>query len=223
MNEREFHSVLESEFAAFLKDRGYPDGSLIYEPRLKGPQGKLYRPDFLIVDPIRNERLAIVEVKGRLNDRVQYVQEQLEHYKKAAGDSTLPAFLVTPSDAPNSQYPFQLYIFDDQNQLEKVDFMLFPAFSALSSNHIAEQKQDIREEKEKATNSFQIISHITAFILVALFIADFVCSLKGITVITAERLTLLGGAVALIVIPFAQKFKGLGIEWERAQDKSKGS
>ena len=223
MNERHFHSILESKFAAFLQERGYPDGSLIYEPRLKGPQGKLYIPDFLIVDPSRNERLAIVEVKGRLSDRIGHVQEQFEHYKKAAGDSTLPAFLVTPSEDPESKYPFELHIFNSENQLEKLDLRLFPAFSALSSNHIAEQKQDIKEKKEKVTNSFQTISYLTAFVLVVLLIADFVCSLKGVILLTAERLTLLGGAVALVVIPFAQKFKGLGIEWERAQDKSKGS
>jgi hypothetical protein len=32
--------------------------------------------------------------------------------------------------------------------------------------------------------------------------------------LTTEIMALLGAAVALIVIPFAQKFKGLGIEWE---------
>jgi hypothetical protein len=223
MNERDFHSVLEQKFAAFLQERGYPDGSLIYEPRLKGPHGKLYIPDFLIVDPARNERLAIVEVKGRITDRIKGLQEQLEMYKMAAGDPTLPAFLVTPNDAPDSKHPFNLHIFNNENQLELVDFRLFPAFSALSSNQIAEKKQDLKQEKEKVSNSFQLISHITALVLVVLLIADFVCSLKGITLLTAERLTLLGGAVALVVIPFAQKFKGLGIEWERAQDKTKGS
>lgn len=222
MKERDFHSILEQKFAAFLQERGYPDGSLIYEPRLKGPEGKLYIPDFMIVDPGRNERLAIVEVKGRITDRIRGVQEQLEQYKKAVGDPTLPAFLVTPNDDPESKYPFELHIFNSENQLEKVDFRLFPAFSALSSNQIAERKQDLKQKKEKVSNSFQLISHTTAFALVTLLVADFVCSLNGIKLLTAERLTLLGGAVALVVIPFAQKFKGLGIEWERAQNKKDG-
>lgn len=223
MNERDFHSVLEQQFSAFLQERGYPDGSLIYEPRLKGPQGKLYIPDFLIVDPTRNERLAIVEVKRQITGRIKGIQEQLEQYKKAAGDSTLPAFLVTPNDEPQSKYPFNLHIFNSKNQLEIVDFRLFPAFSALSSNQTAEKKQNLKQEKEQISNAFDLISHITAFALVVLLIADFLCSLKGITLLTAERLALLGGAVVMVVIPFAQKFKGLGIEWERAQDKSKGS
>lgn len=221
MKERDFHSILESKFAAFLQERGYPDGSLIYEPRLKGSQGKIYIPDFVIVDPSRNERLAIVEVKGRIPDRIKHVQEQIEHYKAAAGDSTLPAFLVTPSEDQESKCPFDLYVFNSENDLEKVDFGLFPAFSGLSSNQIAEQKQDIKEKKEQVTSSFQTTSHVTAFVLVSLLVADFLCSLKGVTLLTAERLTLLGGIVVIIVIPFAQKFKGLGIEWERAQDKSK--
>ena len=48
-------------------------------------------------------------------------------------------------------------------------------------------------------------------------IADFVCAQYEIELLTTERMALLGACVALVVIPFAQKFKGLGIEWEKAK------
>ena len=41
--------------------------------------------------------------------------------------------------------------------------------------------------------------------------------------LTAEQTSLIGAALALalIVNPFAQKFKGLGIEWEKVAGSSK--
>ncbi|MEI0695496.1 hypothetical protein SOV99_12865 [Pectobacterium aroidearum] len=40
----------------------------------------------------------------------------------------------------------------------------------------------------------------------------------SIKILTAERLSLLGGSLALIALPFTQKIKGLGIERERMVD-----
>lgn len=119
------------------------------------------------------------------------------------------------------KYPFDVHALNSDNELQKFDLGLFPVFSALSSNQLAEKKQDLKQEEKEVVDSFKKISYITVSVLVVLLIADFICSLNNITLLTVERLTLLGGAVALVVIPFAQKFKGLGIEWERIQDNSK--
>lgn len=211
---------LAATFTAFLLDKGFPDSSLIYEPLLKGSDGRLYRPDFLIVDPIRNERIAIIEVKGRVPENYRALQSQVEKYKQVLGEPNLPVFLVVPS-VNDSKYPFDVYALNSENKLQKFDLGLFPVFSALSSNQLAEKKQDLKQEEKEVVDSFKRISYITVSVLVVLLIADFICSLNNITLLTVERLTLLGGAVALVVIPFAQKFKGLGIEWERIQDNSK--
>ena len=119
------------------------------------------------------------------------------------------------------KYPFDVHALNNDNELQKFDLGLFPVFSALSFNQLAEKKQDLKQEEKEVVDSFKKISYITVSVLVVLLIADFICSLNNITLLTVERLTLLGGAVALVVIPFAQKFKGLGIEWERIQDNSK--
>lgn len=219
MNEKEFHSKVEGDFASFLKQRGYPDGSLIYEPAIRGTDGGLYRPDFLVIDPANKESLAIIEVKGQLSNRVKGIKEQLDKYKAALGDITLPAFVVTPSDAYVAEYPFDLFTFNRAGELEKVDFRLFPNFEALSTNKATEKKKEIKAEKKAVTGTFEKLSWWLAGGMVIIMGADFICSRYDITLVTTERLTLLGGAVALVLIPFAQKFKGLGIEWERATSK----
>jgi hypothetical protein len=218
MNEREFHSKLEAEFSTYLKTLGYPEGSLIYEPSIK-VANRIYRPDFLIIDPANNERLAVIEVKGKILDRIESVKEQLNAYRAAIGDTTIPAFLATPSEAYVAEHPFDLFQLKDDGDFEKIDLRLFPVFSALSTNKAAEKKKEISDKKEEVTSSFESISRWIAALLMLLVVADFVCSFFEITLLTAERLTLLGGAVALIVIPYAQKFKGLGIEWEKATTK----
>jgi len=218
MNEREFHSQLEAEFSAYLKTLGYPDGSLIFEPSIK-VANREYRPDFLIIDPENNERLAIIEVKGKLLDRIESVKEQLDTYRKALGDISIPAFLATPSEEYVAEHPFDLFKLKDDGEFEKIDLRLFPTFIALSTNKAADKKKELSDKKEEVSSSFESISRWMAALLLILVIADFICSFFNITLLTAERLTLLGGAVALIVIPYAQKFKGLGIEWEKVSTK----
>jgi hypothetical protein len=218
MNEREFYSKLEAEFSSYLKTLDYPLGSLIYEPRIKFGN-RIYRPDFVVIDPENNDRLAIIEVKGNVLKSFDSVKEQLNSYRNAIGDTTIAAFLVTPSEAYVADHTFDLFQLNEDGNFEKIDIRLFPSFSALSSNKAAEKKKELSDKKEEVTSSFESVSRWTAAVLIGLVFADFVCTFYAITILTAERLTLLGGAVALIVIPYAQKFKGLGIEWEKATTK----
>lgn len=218
MNEREFHSKSEADFFAYLKNLGFPDGSLIFEPSVK-IAGKIYSPDFLIVDPDNNERLAVIEVKRKFFDRSELVKEQLNTYRNAIGNTTIPAFLATPSEDNAAEHPFKIFKLRDDGEFEKIDLSLFPSFFSLSSNKAAEKKKEISDKKEGITSSFETVTRWTVVSLIALVIADFVCSFFNIKILTTERLTLFGGAVALLIIPYAQKFKWLGIEWEQASTK----
>jgi hypothetical protein len=47
-------------------------------------------------------------------------------------------------------------------------------------------------------------------------------SRRDIVILNTERMAILGACVALIIIPFAQKFKGLGIEFEKATQSDQG-
>ena len=163
--------------------------------------------------------MAIIEVKGKIIDRIDSLKGQLNDYRIAIGDTSVPAFLATPSEAYVAEHPFDVFQLKDDGSFEKIDLRLFPTFAALSTNKAVEKKKEISDKKDDISNSFEIISRWAASTLTVLVVADFVCSLFNIKLLTAERLTLLGGVVALIVIPYAQKFKGLGIEWEKASTK----
>ena len=216
MNEAQFHSRLEWEFADLLRQKGYPQNSIIFEPALRADgHEEVYRPDFLIIDPHKNERLAVVEVKGSLHN-IKRTRNQLRAYARAIGNEKIPIFLVSPSNEEQAAFPFQLHIFDDEENLRSVDFSFFPTFEALSAEETAERKSDIRNRRLETSNYFQRVSWSLAVFLLSLAAADFVCAQFGIILVTPERMALVGGAVALVVIPFAQKFKGLGIEWEKA-------
>ncbi|HEN8797518.1 TPA: hypothetical protein U8251_000030 [Pseudomonas putida] len=133
----------------------------------------------------------------------------------------MPVFLVTPSQ--NKTLPFDLYIFNFDGGLIPTDFSLFPTFIALTAEDTAERKDEIRTEKTRTTEAFQTVSWGLAGILFVIVIADFICAQYAVVLITTERMALLGAVIALIAIPYAQKFKGLGIKWEKATKNNQSS
>lgn len=219
---KEYYSKIEKEFAEYLVTIGYPKDSIVYEPAFLAADGRRqYRPDFLIVDPIKKERLAIIEIKGSSQLNAESTYKQLKAYSKSVGEDNIPVFLVTPSN--NQIFPFDLYIFDINGGLIPTDFALFPTFPALTAEDAAERKSGLRTEKVDAVESFQKVSWLLAFIVFAIVVADFICAQNEIVLLTTERMALIGAVVALIVIPFSQKFKGLGIEWEKTTKGDPGS
>lgn len=218
--EEKYHSQLEKKFAEYLVTLGYPKDSIVYEPAFLATDGKrAYRPDFAIVDPIKKERLAIIEIKGRHLKDTENTYNQLAAYSKAIDKERIPLFLVTESESPEGFFPFDLYVFSEVGSLIKSDFALFPTFPALTADESAERKTGIRKEKTETIENFQKVSWSLAGILLLVVIADFICAQYEIELLTTERMALLGACVALVVIPFAQKFKGLGIEWEKAKNE----
>ncbi|WP_444904236.1 type I restriction enzyme HsdR N-terminal domain-containing protein [Microbulbifer sp. CnH-101-E] len=218
--EEKYHSKLEKSFAEYLVTLGYPKDSIVYEPAFLATDGKrAYRPDFAIVDPVKKERLAIIEIKGRHLKDTENTYRQLTAYSKAIEKERIPLFLVTESDSQQSLFPFDLYVFSEEGALIKSDFALFPTFPALTADESAERKIGIRKEKTETIESFQTVSWSLAGVLLSVVVADFIFAQYDMELLTMERMALLGACVALVVIPFAQKFKGLGIEWEKAKNE----
>lgn len=207
------HSVAEKKFSEHLLSLGYSKDSILYEPAFFSNDGsRTYRPDFAIIDPQKKEYLAIIEIKSDRLTNSEKTLNQLKKYRQAIGNEKIPLFLVTVSSSPNSSSPFALYSLSDSGELIESDFNFFPTFLALTAEESAIKKNDIRQKKTEAMVSFQTTSWILATFLLFIVIMDIIFNF-----LTTERLTLLGASVALIVIPFAQKFKGLGIEWEKAK------
>ncbi len=207
-----FHSELEQEFHQFLLKKGYPADAIAFEARL----GDRYRPDFAITDLSRDRRIAFFEVKGAVDDSVQRkVFAQLIAYSKAARAVGAPCYLVVRAKGPAFDKPFDFYYVDSGNSVQPLSPELFPSYHSLSANSVATTKEQIATDIEQTKDRFQTVCWVIAGIFFILAIVDFFCDQAAIELVDSTRLTLLGIVVALVVIPFAQKFKILGIEYER--------
>jgi hypothetical protein len=220
--ESSYHSKVERAFAEYLITIGYPKDSIIYEPAFLTKDGKRWRPDFLIIDPAKNERLAIIEIKSSITSNQESIRNQLRAYSKSIGNDKIPVFLITPAIDGSSQYPFDFYIFNNDGELAKSELSLFPTFAALSAEETAERKDDLRTKKTKTSENFKYVCWALSFLLLIIAIADLIGSRYDMIIINTERMAILGACVALIIIPFAQKFKGLGIEFEKATQSDQG-
>ena len=191
-----YHSEAEKKFSEHLLSLGYTKDSILYEPAFFANDGsRTYRPDFAIIDPEKKEYLAIIEIKADRLINNEEVLNQLKKYRHAIGNK-------------NS--------LSEAGDLVKSDFNLFPTFRALTAEESAVRKNDIRQKKTETMDTFQRVSWFLAAVLFLIVIADI-----KFHFLTTERMALLGASVALIVIPFAQKFKGLGIEWEKAKNANR--
>lgn len=101
------------------------------------------------------------------------------------------------------------------NEFERINLDEVPTFKALVTNQNATSKTKISAKRDKATLGFSILCILLAVTALALAIID-ICWRP---ILTPERLVLLGFAAGLALLPFSAKFKALGVEWERYQDK----
>lgn len=212
---------IEQQFFQYLSELGFPKSSVVYEPVFQPiGDGRRYRPDFALLDPKTNEPLAIIEIKGRNDqDTLSRATKQVQQYIAALRDKGVRGFVVTPAQSGGG---FDFYTPGEDGKPKQVPSSSFLQFESLSSARIAEKKEMLAEEKKETTDQFLVVCFVAAAFSVAVAVADFVCSRYGITLLTTERMALVGAAIALVVIPYVQKFKGLGIEIDRAAKQVKG-
>lgn len=218
MNDERLEKNLLISVIAFLKEQGYPDNAILSEPIISF-NNRIYRPDILIVDPNTKDILAIIEVKGVYNYRLQLIKSQLAEYRKILNAENIPAFVVLPSVSEHTNNLFDIYWLKDNGDIEKLDKKSFPNLEKLSIIKAVKKKGDLSEKRRLTARSFERLSKTVAVMLIVLGFSDFICSFYGLQLLTPERMTLVGGAVVLLIIPYAQKFKGLGIEWEGMTDE----
>jgi len=215
---QKFDSEIEAEFVTFLQAKGYPKDSIVFEPTLLAAvdESRIYRPDFAIIDLKRQERLAIIEVSGE-SQSPQRIADQLAAYQAALVDKSVEYYLVMPSTNGNRQAAFNLYRLSGKGKatLDEVPLDQFPLYSTLVANKIAARKEYLDHEYDQTIDYFKLTCFFLAAGALLIGIADFILGFYQITLLTAERLAVLGATIALIIIPFAAKFKGFGIEYER--------
>lgn len=213
-------SVVEKNFFEYLLGLGFPTASVIYEPTFQPiGQGRRYRPDFALIDPATKEPLAIIEIKGSNNsDTLVRAMEQIRLYLDALRDKAVRGYVVTPAKSGGG---FDFYTLGDDGNPKQVPPTVL-RFESLSTARLAEKKELLSEEKKDTTDRFLIVCFCASAFSVVIALVDFVCSRNGITLLTAERMALLSVAIALLIVPYVQKFKGLGIEIDRAAKQVKG-
>jgi hypothetical protein len=213
-------SSLEKIVYDLLLEKGFPPESIIYDPSMySSGTGIVYTPDFLIVDPLTKEFLAIIEVKSKQVD-LSHARNLLERYKKSLGATRAATFVVTGSE----DVPEKIAIFksSSQNVTDEVETNLLPNFQALQVNNVAGKKTEIKTDQDKTIRNLRATGVFLSIFLFAVTVSDFILSLRNIQLLNTERITLLGAVIILLLIPFFQKFKGLGLEWELAtRDKEK--
>jgi hypothetical protein len=213
-------SQIEQQFFQLLSELGFPKSSVVYEPVFQ-PIGsdRRYRPDFALLDPKTSEPLAIIEIKGRNDpETLSRATQQVQQYMAALRDKAVRGFVVTPAQSGGG---FDFYTPGEDGKPKQVPSSSFLQLESLSSARIAEKKEMLVEEKKGTTDQFVVVCCGAAAFAVAVASTDFICSRYGITLLTVERMALVGTAIALVVIPYVQKFKGLGIEIDRATKQAK--
>lgn len=213
-------SKIEEKFFQHLLELGFPKSSVIYEPVFQPiGDGRRYRPDFALLDPKTNELLAIVEIKGRNDsDTLLRAMQQVRQYITALRDRSVRGFVVTPAQSGG----FDFYTLGEDDKPKQVPSSSFLHFESLSSARNAENKEILAEEKKETIDQFLDVCFSAAAVSVIIAIADFICTRFAVTLLTTNRMILIGVAIALVVIPYVQKFKGLGIEIERAAKRANG-
>lgn len=193
-------------FIEYLKEHGYPQNSLATEYRI----GEKYRADLVVIDPITSIPIMIFELKSRKSQQlIERGKEQLRMYLKELPDSTIPAYLVFPKENPPYFEVLRInsneYNNDELETIESIDY------GSQRIARLSEKAKDVEMKKKDVMDKFQWIAWVLAFLIAVLLIFKKVFAFSLDTV----DLTLIGGVVGLVMIPFASKIKFIGIEFER--------
>jgi len=192
----------------YLEEHGYPPESLAVEY----PVGK-YRVDLAVIDPDSKEPIALFEIKQeRTPANMKLGRGQLKSFLSSLEVKSIPTYLVF---AKVGTPPFEIeriLIEEIETTKEKVistekvmDFRILQ--KSARNNLVAETKQKRKKTIDILTG---LCLTIASILLVILLLDAF-----GIIFISPIHLIIGGAIIALVLIPFANKVKILGIEFER--------
>lgn len=212
-------SRAEEELYQHLVALGYPEASIVYQPGLLPIGAVRYRPDFALIDPATKDVLAVIELKGGHGlAHIDEVAKHLRSYAAALHRGATQSFVATPSERGAG---FDFFTLDESGRFKQVPSS-FLQFGALRSGRGAVNKEVQAEAIARVTDHFEVVCFILALVGIAVVAADFVCAQFGIVLLTSYRMIVLGAVAALVVAPYLQKFRGLGIEFERPSKHPKG-
>jgi len=200
--------MLVEQLALDLIKLGYPEASIRQEFPIKA-NGNLYRIDIAVIDPESNDVLAIFEVKANPNITFHDAKHQIDRYSKLF-PSNPRAFLCIQSEGK-----IQLAKIHEESGLV-TPIEKLPSFQSLLTGDRAHNKIRTENKTNTVTDNFTNNCRFLAFFVLIILLLD----ISGIYKFSTQQLTLLGIFIGLLVIPYAAKFKLLGMEFERYSGKS---
>ena len=209
MNEAEAVNRLLQE----LKELGYPEGSVRFEFAVKSSNGQRRYIDVAIIDPDTNDVVAIIEVNGAKGNALNAAAKQVASYAKLLPSSPLSLVYVFEGEAK------QIGMVNESDGGVTL-IQSLPSFISLLTGGRAQNKVEAKSKSSRVTDSFSLACYLLAFLVGVILALD----IAGIYKFSSQQLTLLGIFIGLLVIPYAAKFKLLGMEFERYSDgKSKNT
>lgn len=210
MNETEAINYLVRE----LRELGYPEESIRFEFVAASDKGQRKYIDVAIIDPESNNVIAIIEVKdGAKGNTLKSAAQQAAYYAKLLPFSPLSLVYVFDGDAR------QIGMVNEEDSSVTLIPSL-PSFQTLRTGDRAQQKVEVKNKTNKVTDNFTLMCYLLAFLVSFILAFD----ISDVYKFSAQQFSLLGIVIGLLVIPYAAKFKLLGMEFERySNGKSKNT
>ncbi len=200
--------VLLDQVLILLRSYGYPDDAFA----LEWPVSKHHRADLAVVDTASGNPIALVELKATSGETsLQAGRDELRRLARELGREVL-LFLAYPREGGTSPVFERVlpapWVADDQ-------MAAVPDFTIARSTQRTKAQAQIVKEGKRSLDKFAVTCWLCAVGVVVLGVLDY----RGTIEMTAPRLTLLGVAVGLTILPFANKLKFLGWEFHRLQGR----
>jgi len=156
------------------------------------------------LDQKQNIPIQIFELKTNKNKHsIEFGTKQLKECRSILKNNNIPAYLVFPK---NETPYFEVIDIDNKDEFSNIF-----NYQGHCNKSRFEAAKSIKENKEKVIDRFKITSWIIGIIVFLLC----VLSKTGLFSINPEDITMLVISIGLFLIPFANKIRILGIEFER--------
>ncbi len=214
MDERQLEA---SVYEYLVHEKSYPKDALQTESAIgRSPDGRSYRADLAILDPIRSEVVALIEVK-RVRERapLRNAVAQLLQYRRILGKPHIPLYLFFPPLSGSGKKFDIAQVLPDGNTKE-LYLNEFPTFDALISGDKSNEKAAKTAAVRSTVDTFQLTCVLLSIVTTILLALD----VSEIVQLNSKQLILACISGGLLVLPFAAKFKMLGVEFERHNPRS---
>ena len=207
MNERDIREALFRE----LSELGYPEAAVRFEfPVSLGRHLRQYI-DVAIIDPDTSDVIAIIEINGSAKSEVvENAAKQVASYSKMLPSAPM-AFVYAYDGIERSIGR----VSEEDASFDEIPSL--PKFKSLRSGGRAHQKIESKNKTNRVTDSFTVYCYVLAMLVAVILALD----IASIYKFSSQQLSLLGIFIGLIVIPYAAKFKLLGMEFERFSSQPK--